>query len=213
MSLNVVSRKTGRRHAEQVASFLVPIVAIIVFLMVMTAMALPYVMSNPSMGAMGPGSGRFRLIDGGGQIVTERSWPGKFLLVYFGYTHCPDICPTMLANIAGALTDLGTKADRIQPLFVTVDPQRDTPTVMKQYAALFSPRITGLTGTTAALTEAAQDYGVHYARQQTGVAPDDYEMAHSAYAYLVYPSGELALTIPPGQTSGQMASEFASQLR
>jgi len=201
----------GGLKTEEVPSIFLPIVFIL-FVVVLLASTLPYIMSTPSMGSMNTASGGFRLVDDKGHIVTDRSWPGKFLLIYFGYTHCPDICPTMLANISGALNDLGTKADRIQPLFVTVDPQRDTPSVMRQYAALFSPRIAGLTGTTTELAAAAQEYGVRYVRQQTGPAPGDYEMEHSAYAYLVYPSGDLALTIPPGQTSRQMASELASLL-
>jgi protein SCO1/2 len=184
----------------------------IAFVVVLLAATVPTLMSTPSMSGMAPGIGPFKLVDGRGQVVTDRSWPGKFLLVYFGYTHCPDLCPTMLATIAGALNDLGTKADRVQPLFVTVDPERDTPPVMRQYTALFSPRILGLTGATSDLAAAAQEYGVRYARQQTGPAPGDYEMEHSANAYVVYPSGDLAMTIPPGQSPAQMASELATIL-
>jgi len=185
--------------------------AVILAMMVMIAVALPYVTSSPSASVAQIGGG-FRLIDGQGQIVTDRSWPGKFLLVYFGYTNCPDTCPTTLASIAGALTKLGAKADRIQTLFITVDPDRDTPAVMKQYTALFSPRITGLSGTAAALAEAARAYGVQYARQPTGAAPGDYEMEHSAYVYLMTPEGQLAVTLPPGQTSGAMAADLAVRL-
>jgi protein SCO1/2 len=211
MSQDMARPDLGRRHREEVPSILIPI-AFMVFVVGLLACTVPYIMSTPSMGHMASSGGGFRLIDGRGQVVTDRSWPGKFLLVYFGYTHCPDLCPTMLANIAGALDDLGAKADRIQPLFVTVDPQRDTPSVMKQYTALFSARIAGLTGTTTEVAEAAQEYGVRYLRQQTGPAPGDYEMEHSADAYLVYPSGDMALMIPPGQTSRAMASELAAQL-
>jgi protein SCO1/2 len=208
MSQEARAARARRPRANEVASFVFLLLVITVFMMVMMAMALPYIIASPS-----AGGGSFRLVGDQGQIVTDRSWPGKFLLVYFGYTHCPDICPTMLATIAGALNALGAKGDRIQPLFVTLDPQRDTEAVMKQYTALFSPRIAGLTGTTTALAEAAQDYGVHYARQQTGPAPGDYEMEHSAYAYLVTPGGQVALTLPPGQSSQQMASELAAGLR
>jgi protein SCO1/2 len=211
MSRNVTTPGPGRNRRETVPSLLIPIL-FLVFVIGLLAATVPSLMSTPSMGSMTSGVGGFRLVDGRGQIVTDRSWPGKFLLVYFGYTHCPDLCPTMLATIAGALNDLGGQADRVQPLFVTVDPGRDTPAVMKDYTALFSPRILGLTGASTALAEAAQDYGVRYARQQTGPAPGDYEMEHSAYAYFVYPSGDLALTIPPGQSAGEMAKELATIL-
>ncbi len=213
MSRSMTTPDRSPRPREEVPSILIPI-AFVVFVIALLACTMPYIMSTPSMGSMASNGdpGSFRLIDGNGRVVTDRSWPGKFLLVYFGYTHCPDICPTMLADMAGALRDLGARADRIQPLFVTVDPQRDTPALMKQYTALFSPRIAGLTGTTAALGAAAQEYGVRYLRQQTGPAPGDYEMEHSAYAYLVYPSGDMALMIPPGQSSRDMAAELAARL-
>ncbi len=200
-----------QKRKEEVPSLLIPLF-FVVFVIGLLAATVPYLMSTSSMGDMAPANGSFHLIDDRGQPVTDRSWPGKFLLVYFGYTHCPDLCPTMLASIASALNDLGRQADRVQPLFVTVDPGRDTPPVMKDYTALFSPRILGLTGASTALAEVAQEYGVRYARQQTGPAPGDYEMEHSAYAYLVYPSGDLALTIPPGQSAGEMAKELASIL-
>jgi len=211
MSQDGTTPKLGRQQGEGVPSILIPLF-FIVFVIGLLAATLPYLMNTPSMSSTAPASGSFRLIDSRGRPVTDRSWPGKFLLVYFGYTHCPDLCPTTLSNIAAALNDLGGKADRIQPLFITVDPQRDTPVVMKQYTALFSPRIAGLTGTSAELAEAAQAYGVRFARQQTGPLPADYEMEHSADVYLVYPSGDMALTIPPGQTPGQMASELTSLL-
>jgi len=91
--------------------------------------------------------GPFTLVSGDGHTVTDRDFRGKYLLVYFGYTYCPDVCPTTLNAVAGALDKLGSTADRLQPLFITVDPRRDTPEVIKQYTAAFSPRLLGLTGT------------------------------------------------------------------
>jgi protein SCO1/2 len=212
MNEQATTRSPGPKQTKDAPSIFIPLF-FIAFVVVLLAATVPSLMSTTSMGSMSSNVGSFRLLDDRGQVVTDRSWPGKFLLVYFGYTHCPDLCPTMLANMAVTLNDLGARADRIQPLFVTVDPQRDTPAVMKQYTALFSPRILGLTGASSDLAEAAQAYGVHYARQKTGPAPGDYEMEHSGDAYLVYPSGDLALTIPPGQSSGQMASELAPILQ
>src|SRR5450631_2069168 len=90
--------------------------------------------------------GPFSLIDGDGKPVTEQTWRGKYMVVYFGYTFCPDVCPTTLSSLSDALDKLGAKADRVAPLFITVDPKRDTPAVVKQYAAAFGNRIIGLTG-------------------------------------------------------------------
>ena len=102
--------------------------------------------------------GPFSLIDGDGKPVTDQTWRGKYLLVYFGYTFCPDVCPTTLNSVADAVDKLGAKADRLQPLFITVDPKRDTPAVVKQYAAAFGPRIVGLTGTPEQIAVNKQSY-------------------------------------------------------
>src|SRR6202795_606669 len=90
--------------------------------------------------------GPFTLIDGDGHVVTDRTWRGKYMLVYFGYTFCPDVCPTTLSAVADAMDKLGPAASRVQPLFITVDPKRDTPAVVKRYVAAFGPSIEGLTG-------------------------------------------------------------------
>ena len=90
--------------------------------------------------------GPFTLINGEGKPVTDGDFRGKYMLVYFGYTFCPDVCPTTLSKIAAAIDKLGSKADHVQPLFITIDPQRDTPTVIGQYTAALSPRLVGLTG-------------------------------------------------------------------
>ena len=93
-----------------------------------------------------PVGGPFELTDQTGHTRTERDFRGKLMLVYFGFTYCPDICPTDLQAIGLALDKLGSDGDKVQPLFITVDPERDTPTVVRQYASLFTPRLIGLTG-------------------------------------------------------------------
>ena len=133
--------------------------------------------------------GPFNLVDGDGRAVTDQSFRGKYLLVYFGYTFCPDACPTTLAEVAGALDQLGSRADKLQPLFISVDPARDTPGVMKQYTAAFSPRIEGLTGSADQIKQVAGEYRVYYARHQTGPKPDDYTMDHSSILYVMGPDG------------------------
>ncbi|MCF4166071.1 SCO family protein [Zavarzinia compransoris] len=136
-------------------------------------------------GAVG---GPFSLIDGDGKPVTEKSWPGKYLLVFFGFTFCPDVCPTTLADMSETLRLLGPAADRIQPLFVTVDPERDGAAEMKEYTSSFDPRITGLTGSRAQIDAVLKTYRVVAVRRGEG---DDYTMDHSALLYLMGPDGHL----------------------
>ena len=153
--------------------------------------------------------GPFLLIDGDGKPVTEQTWHGKYLLVYFGYTYCPDVCPTTLTNVADALDKLGAKADRIQPLFITVDPKRDTPPVVKEYAAAFGPRIVGLTGSAEQIAAAAKAYRVYYAEHRTGPGPDDYSMDHSSVLYLMGPDGRFIAPVRADQTGPEIAAVLA----
>ena len=150
--------------------------------------------------------GPFSLIDGDGNPVTDQTWHGKYLLVYFGYTFCPDVCPTTLSNVADAMDKLGTKADRIQPLFITVDPKRDTPAVVKQYAAAFGPRIIGLTGSPEQIAAAAKAYRVYYAEHRSGPGPDDYSMDHSSVLYLMGPDGRFVAPVRADQDGPEIAA-------
>ncbi len=138
-------------------------------------------------------SGKFSLIDQNGRAVTEADYDGYWRLVFFGYTYCPDICPTTLNTIAGVLDRLGADAARVKPLFITVDPARDTPELLAEYVAAFDPRITGLTGSDEQIAAAARAFGVYYAKiggeGQDGAASDDYLMDHSAFIYLMDPEG------------------------
>jgi protein SCO1/2 len=150
--------------------------------------------------------GPFSLIDGDGHPVTDQTWHGKYMLVYFGYTFCPDVCPTTLTAVADALDVLGKKADRIQPLFITVDPKRDTAAVVKQYAAAFGPRIIGLTGSPEQIAAAAKAYRVYYAEHRTGPGPDDYSMDHSSVLYLMGPDGRFIQPVRADQTGPELAA-------
>ncbi|MGD0432238.1 MAG: SCO family protein [Acetobacteraceae bacterium] len=150
--------------------------------------------------------GPFSLIDGDGHPVTDQTWHGKYMLVYFGYTYCPDVCPTTMTNLADALDKMGVKADRLQPLFITVDPKRDTPAVVKQYAAAFGPRIIGLTGSAEQIAGAAKAYRVYYAEHRTGPGPDDYSMDHSSVLYLMGPDGRFIAPLRADQSGPEMAA-------
>lgn len=153
--------------------------------------------------------GPFSLIDGDGHPVTDQTWRGKYMLVYFGYTYCPDVCPTTLSAVADALDKLGPKADRIQPLFITVDPKRDTPSVVKQYAAAFGPRFIGLTGSPEQIAAAAKAYRVYYAEHRTGPGPDDYSMDHSSVLYLMGPDGRFIQPVRADQAGPEIAAALA----
>jgi len=130
---------------------------------------------------------RFELVDQDGRAVSDATYRGKWLLIYFGYTHCPDACPTALNDIAEALDGLGAKRPMIQPLFITVDPERDTPAVLKDYTAAFQAGIVGLSGSPDQIAQAARNFRVSYERQK-GSDPD-YAMAHSSVIYLMDPVG------------------------
>lgn len=132
--------------------------------------------------------GPFSLIDEDGKPVTEKSWPGKYLLVFFGFTYCPDICPTTLARMTETLKELGPAADRIQPLFITVDPERDGAAELKNYTSSFDPRIIGLTGDRAQIDAALKTYRVVALRRGEG---DNYTMDHSTLMYFMGLDGRL----------------------
>jgi protein SCO1/2 len=150
--------------------------------------------------------GPFALIDGDGKKITDQDFHGKFMLVYFGYTFCPDVCPTTLNEIADAMDKLGPDAARVQPIFITVDPKRDTPAVIKQYAASFSPKLLGLTGTAQQIASVAKEYHVYYAEHRTGPGPNDYSMDHSSILYLMSPDGQFLEPIPADDSAEKIAA-------
>ena len=152
--------------------------------------------------------GPFALVDGTGASVSDQTYRGKWLLVFFGYTFCPDVCPTTLQSIADALERLGNLADRVQPLFITVDPKRDTPAVIGEYVRNFDPRIIGLTGSAEAIAAVAHEYRVYYAVQRTGDGPDDYLMDHSAVIYVMNPDGKLARMLAGNISGAQLAAKL-----
>jgi protein SCO1/2 len=150
--------------------------------------------------------GSFTLIDQNGKTVTNTALEGKWLLVYFGYTHCPDACPTTLNNIALALRDLGKKSDEVRPVFITIDPERDTPRVMKDYVTAFDAPILALTGTAAEIAQAAKNYRVYYAKHPE--AGGDYSMDHTSVVYVMDPKGRFTASFtgedPPAQIAERL---------
>jgi protein SCO1 len=156
--------------------------------------------------------GPFRLEDGNGKTVTDQNFRGKYMLVYFGYTNCPDVCPTTLNAVADALDKLGPKANEVQPLFITVDPKRDTPAVVKQYAAAFGTRILGLTGTQDEIAAVTKEYRVYYAEHRTGPGPNDYSMDHSSVLYLMDAKGGFIAPVRADLSGDEMAANLKKLL-
>ena len=145
----------------------------------------PSACATPAVTVGGP----FTLTAPDGATVTDQTYRGKWLLVYFGYTSCPDSCPTALFEIATALKELGPDAATLQPIFITIDPQRDTPEVMGEYSQSFDPRIVGLSGTAEEIDAVSKAYGAYFVRRQTGPGAQDYLIDHSIYIYLMSPQG------------------------
>ncbi len=156
--------------------------------------------------------GPFSLVASDGRIVTDRSFRGKYMLVYFGYTFCPDVCPTTMADLAIALKALGTKADGIQPLFITVDPARDTPAVLKSYVAQFWPTLLGLTGTSEQIASVEKDYKVYSEVHRTGTGSNDYEVDHSSVFYLMDRDGKFVTVIAAEQQGDAIAADIGRHL-
>ena len=154
--------------------------------------------------------GAFELVDQDGQIRTDQDFHGKFMLVYFGYTYCPDICPTDLYIMSQALEQIGPAADKIQPVFITVDPARDTPDLLKEYVANFHPNLTGLSGSEVQIRSAAKAYRVHRVKvPQPDSEPDEYLVNHSSLTYLMGPDGHFISLIPHGTSTERMAEILA----
>jgi cytochrome oxidase Cu insertion factor (SCO1/SenC/PrrC family) len=159
-----------------------------------------------------PIGGPFALIDQAGKPRTERDFRGKLLLVYFGFTYCPDVCPTDLQAIGQAMDQLSGDADSVQPLFITLDPERDTPEHLAEYVPMFHPRLIGLTGSPAAIQKAAEAYRVYYKRVAFDKNPADYTVDHSAFIYLMDRDGKYLGFFPPGASAGQMVDMIRPHL-
>lgn len=158
-----------------------------------------------------PVGGPFALIDHNGRPRTDEDFRGKLVLVYFGFTYCPDICPTDLQNIGLALDQLGQEAEKVQPLFITVDPERDTAEHLKEYLQSFHPSFIGLTGDTSAIRAAADAFKVYYARVSNGQG-DDYTVDHTAFIYLMGADGGYVGFFPPGTSPERIAEMLRKQL-
>jgi protein SCO1/2 len=156
--------------------------------------------------------GPFTLIDEDGKPITDRAFRGKFMLIFFGYTFCPDVCPTSLTLVAEALDALGKDADKVVPVFVSVDPERDTPAHLKEYVKKFHPAMRGLTGSKDQIAAAAKAYKVIYAKAEAAANDGNYLMDHSALLYLVGPDGKFRTFFSHGTGGAEMAQRIKEML-
>jgi protein SCO1/2 len=158
-----------------------------------------------------PVGGPFALLDPAGRRVTLAEFRGKLVLLYFGFASCPDVCPTDLALIAQALEQLGAAADEVQPVFITLDPQRDSPAVLRDYASAFHPRFIALTGSESEIRRVATDYKVFFEKVDLP-GTNTYSIDHTAYTFLLDRNGEFVILFPPGTPADRMLFMLREQL-
>lgn len=147
----------------------------------------------------------FKLTDHNGRPRTLRDFRGKVVVLFFGYMHCPDVCPTTMADLAQVMGKLGHDSDRVQVLFVTVDPERDTPELLAQYVPAFHPSFMGLYGDAQSTAEVARAFNVMYQKQPTTAG---YNVDHSAGTFLIDPSGRVRLISPYGQRTDWLEQDI-----
>jgi protein SCO1/2 len=150
------------------------------------------------------------LTDHAGQPRRLEDFRGKAVVLFFGFTHCPDVCPTTLADTAQALKLLGADAQRVQVLMVTVDPERDTPEALAKYVTAFDPRFLGLRGDLAATQRAAKEFKVYFEKRKSG---DGYSVDHSGQSYVIDPQGRLRLLVRPDRISADLADDLRVVLK
>ena len=154
--------------------------------------------------------GPFALLDQNGQTRTGRDFRGRWMLIYFGYTNCPDVCPTSLALMSDVMSRLGGRGARVVPIFITVDPDRDSPQVLKQYLASFGPKFVGLTGPKSHIASAASEYRVYIARRPS--KDGGYAVDHSNVIYLMDAAGKFAGNYDNSQGPDEIAADLRKRL-
>jgi len=155
--------------------------------------------------------GPFELTDQAGHRRTDADFRGKLVVLYFGYTHCPDVCPTELQSISLALDQLGAAADAVQPVFITVDPERDTPARLADFVSSFHRRLIGLTGSLAEIRKTAIAYRTFFAKSGAA-APNDYSVDHTGFVYLLGKDGRYLGFLPPGLAPDSIADAIRARL-
>ncbi|CAA7617243.1 SCO family protein [Magnetospirillum sp. UT-4] len=191
---------------------IIAVVAVVVVVAVALGARLA-VWSGSDHGGGGAIGGPFTLVNQDGRTVTDQDFRGRWMLVYFGYTFCPDVCPTALGVVSGALDKLAAdERAKLVPVFVTVDPARDTPAVMKDYVAAFAPGMVGLSGSPEQVAAAMKAYKVYAAKAAGSDDPASYTVDHSSILYLMQPDGRFAQHFPHGTTADELAAGLKKRL-
>jgi protein SCO1/2 len=190
----------GPRIVLLLGAFLAGLAVFLVAILVVSGMS-----PTPGRGTVAIG-GPFQLVDQNGRPFTDQDMKGKPYLVFFGYTHCPDICPTTLFDMSQLMHKLGPDADRVGALFITVDPERDTTAVLKDYMASFDPHLRGLTGAPPAIDQAIKDYRVY--AKKVPLQGSDYTMDHTALVYLMDKNGHFVAPFNMQRTADLEAAEL-----
>jgi protein SCO1 len=154
----------------------------------------------------------FALPDADGRLRTPADFAGKHLLVFFGFTNCPDVCPTTLAEVAQVMDDLRDKAANVQPLFISVDPERDRKLGLAEFTTAFHPSILGLAGDAAQTRAAADSFKIYFEREDDAASPDGYMMSHSPALYLIGPDGDWLRQFTYGTPAADIVADLQSRL-
>ncbi|WP_137388306.1 SCO family protein [Rhodoligotrophos defluvii] len=192
------------------------LIAIALIVIAATGVAVPWLLSPAQQGSQVTGTalvgGPFELTDQDGKRVTDKDFRGKFMLVYFGYTFCPDVCPTELQAMTTAVTRLGEDAKRVQPIFITVDPERDTVEQMKTYVSNFDGGLIGLTGSTEDIVKATQAYRIYFAKVKDESSSAEYLMDHTSLVFLMDENGTFRRVFSYGTDADTMAKGIKEEL-
>lgn len=154
----------------------------------------------------------FQLTGHDGMVRTGEDLEGKWSLIFFGFTHCPDVCPTTLAGIAQVMDDLGPQADRVQPVFITVDPERDDVEALAEYVPQFHSAILGLTGTSKQIESTAETFNIYYEKVDEPQAPDGYAMGHTSQVFLFNPKNELVRLFSYGTPPSEIRTDLVARI-
>jgi protein SCO1/2 len=154
----------------------------------------------------------FTLADAQGQARSSADFRGKYQLIFFGFTNCPDVCPTTLSEVAQVMDDLGSDAEKVQPLFISIDPERDRKLGLAEFTSAFHPSILGLAGDAAATKAAADSFRIFFEREDDAAAPDGYTMSHSPALYLVGPEGDWIRQYTYGTPANEILDDLKARL-
>jgi protein SCO1/2 len=154
----------------------------------------------------------FELTDHRGVVRSERDFAGRWMLIFFGFANCPDVCPTTLAEVAAVMDGLGSDAAKVQPIFISIDPERDTPQALAEFVPRFSASIIGLTGTPEQIAATGETFPIYYERIEEASAPDGYTMGHTSHLFLFDPQGGFAHSWAYGTSAEEILADLKERI-